>query len=247
MKTIQGSNPKCNVPKYGSLEMSNFYICDAFCCHMIFGDPKFGRLHLGLPPCIALIHYTWLILVINCNNEVYPTCSTMLSRGHSGKRKFSQVNDTSRWEWFTIFEIDYLLCYTFCSDKLGIYVLQTSELIRKETPSFSSRSKNGKFFHKTHDNVCSNWTRQKYKSSKLSLNNNFHWLNWTKDLYKMTSTHNALNICLLYDCIVSAVCCSSTKSKLSNHLNMFLNVGRQNRVIEFSLNDFHWIQSSYSH
>ena len=51
--------------------MSNFAICVV---HLgigaILGDPKFGAIHLGSPHCIALAAYTWLTLVINCNNEV---------------------------------------------------------------------------------------------------------------------------------------------------------------------------------
>ena len=36
----------------------------------ILGDPKFGAMYVGSPHCIALAAYTWLTLVINCNNEV---------------------------------------------------------------------------------------------------------------------------------------------------------------------------------
>ena len=35
-----------------------------------FEDRKFGTLHLGLLPCIAVTDYSWLIMVNNCNNEV---------------------------------------------------------------------------------------------------------------------------------------------------------------------------------
>ena len=45
-----------------------------------FGDPKFGTLHLGLLPCIALTDYSWLIVVINCNNEVCSHSNNNVSR-----------------------------------------------------------------------------------------------------------------------------------------------------------------------
>ena len=59
MRAIQRSNPKCNVPNFGPLEMSNF---DIYVMHFVvtgfFGDPKFGTLHLGLLPYIAVTHHT---------------------------------------------------------------------------------------------------------------------------------------------------------------------------------------------
>ena len=104
MRAIQCGNPNCNVPNYGSLKMSNIDMCVMhFVVTGFFGDPKFGTLHLGLLPCIAVTDYSWLIVVINCNNEVCSHSNNM-SRGHSGKRKFFSDNDTSRWEWFALLD-----------------------------------------------------------------------------------------------------------------------------------------------
>ena len=52
---VQGGNPKCTIPNFGSLEMSNFAIYVMyFVVTGFFEDPKFGTLHLGLLPCIAV-------------------------------------------------------------------------------------------------------------------------------------------------------------------------------------------------
>ena len=82
-------DPTWNAKNFGFLKMSNFDICVVHLgFRAILGDPKFGPFHVGSPHHIAVTGYTWLTLVMNCNNEV---CSpSILSRRHSGERKFSQ-------------------------------------------------------------------------------------------------------------------------------------------------------------
>ena len=59
MRAIQGSNPKCNIPNFGSLEMPNFAIYVMYFVVIgFFEDPKFETLHLGLLPCIAVTDYS---------------------------------------------------------------------------------------------------------------------------------------------------------------------------------------------
>ena len=74
-------NPKCNVPNFVILEMCDFdiYVTN-FAFREFFEDPKFGTLHLGLWHFFALTHYTWLILVINCNNEVCAPLNNTVSK-----------------------------------------------------------------------------------------------------------------------------------------------------------------------
>ena len=52
MRAIQCANPKCNVPNFVSLKMSDIYAMH-FVVTDFFGDPQFGTLH-----CIALTDYS---------------------------------------------------------------------------------------------------------------------------------------------------------------------------------------------
>ena len=113
MRAIQVINPKCNVPNFGSLEMSNF---DIYVMHFVvtgfFGDPKFGTLHSGLLPCIAVTDYTWLILVIDCNNEVCSHSNNAVSRAFWKKKGRSLQTDVTLrviyifGNWFHLLELD---------------------------------------------------------------------------------------------------------------------------------------------
>ena len=88
----------CIAPNFGSPEMCNFdlYVVDlGFTA--ILGDPKFGAVHMRVQHCIALTAYTWLILVINCNNEVCSHSNNAVSREFWRKKVLSlQRNVTLR-------------------------------------------------------------------------------------------------------------------------------------------------------
>ena len=61
--------------------MCKFYMCALDLGFTgILGDPKFGAIHMRVQHCIALTAYTWLTLVINCNNEVCSHSNNTVSR-----------------------------------------------------------------------------------------------------------------------------------------------------------------------
>ena len=77
----------CIALDFGSLKMSNFDIYVKLSAFTAFlGDPKFRISHFGLLHCIALADYTWLIMVINCNNEVCSPSNNNVSRAFSKKK-----------------------------------------------------------------------------------------------------------------------------------------------------------------
>ena len=81
MTAIWCGDPTWIAPNFGFLKMSNFNICVV---HLgfgaILGDSKFGAIHVGSPPHVAVTGYTWLTLVINCNNEVCSRSNNTVSK-----------------------------------------------------------------------------------------------------------------------------------------------------------------------
>ena len=76
--------------------MSNFNICVVdLGFTAILGDPKFGAIHVGSPNCVALVAYTWLTLVINCNNEVCSPSNNAVSRAFWQKKVWSLQKDVT--------------------------------------------------------------------------------------------------------------------------------------------------------
>ena len=74
-------------PNFGFLKMCNF---DISVVHLgfgaILGDPKFGSIHVGSPHHMAVTGYTWLIVVINCNNEVCSCSNNTVSKAFWQKK-----------------------------------------------------------------------------------------------------------------------------------------------------------------
>ena len=87
MTAIWCGDPTWIAPNFGFLKMCNFYISVV---HLgfgaILGDPKFGSIHVGSPHHVAVTGYTWLIVVINCNNEVCSCSNNTVSKAFWQKK-----------------------------------------------------------------------------------------------------------------------------------------------------------------
>ena len=67
--------------------MSNFDTCVVHSgIGAILGDPKSGAIHVGSQHYIALTAYTWITLVINCNNEVCSHTNNTVSKAFLQKK-----------------------------------------------------------------------------------------------------------------------------------------------------------------
>ena len=88
MRTIHYGNSKCNVPNFIFLKMFNFdiYYMSYILLLQIFGWPKIWNITFGVAHCIALTDYSWLMLVINCNNEVCSASNNNVSRASPRQR-----------------------------------------------------------------------------------------------------------------------------------------------------------------
>ena len=62
------------------------HMCGAFKFWSNFGWPKIWGNPCWSPPCIALACYPWLILVINCNNEVCSSSNNTVSKAFWQKK-----------------------------------------------------------------------------------------------------------------------------------------------------------------
>ena len=91
MTAIWCGDPTWIAQNFGFLKMSNFDICVV---HLgfgaILGDPKFGPFHVGSPHHMAVTGYTWLTLVINCNNEVCSPSNNTVSKAFWRKKVLSE-------------------------------------------------------------------------------------------------------------------------------------------------------------
>ena len=79
--------PNMDCPKFWIFKMCNF---DISVVHLSFwailGDPKFGSFHIGSPHHVAVTGYTWLIVVINSNNELCSRSNNTVSKAFWQKK-----------------------------------------------------------------------------------------------------------------------------------------------------------------
>ena len=87
MTAIWCGDPTWIAQNFGFLKMSNFDICVV---HLgfgaILGDPKFEPFHVGSPHHVAVTGYTWLIVVINSNNELCSRSNNTVSKAFWQKK-----------------------------------------------------------------------------------------------------------------------------------------------------------------
>ena len=80
-------DPTWIAPNFEFLKMCNFNI---YVVHLgfgaILGDPKFGSFHVGSPHHMAVTGYTWLIVVINSNNELCSCSNNTVSKAFWRKK-----------------------------------------------------------------------------------------------------------------------------------------------------------------
>ena len=100
MTAIWCGDPTWIAPNFELLKMCNFNI---YVVHLgfgaILGDPKFGSFHVESPHLMAVTGYTWLIVVINSNNELCSRSNNTVSKAFWWK--FSQNKRSPAVEWFT--------------------------------------------------------------------------------------------------------------------------------------------------
>ena len=87
MTAIWCGDPTLIAQNFGFLKKCNF---DISVVHLgfgaILGDPKFGSIHVGSPHHMVVTGYTWLIVVINYNNEVCSCSNNTVSKAFWQKK-----------------------------------------------------------------------------------------------------------------------------------------------------------------